>query len=194
MASLFECEVRFTIEDIDAFRPRLAELHATLGYQYEFQDHYFRPVNDTWNPVEKNLRIREWTFPTHPTTIYFVKNEILTIDELQFKRAVYHHGKVPLLSDEPDICADLLKDLGFEPWFVLKKQHASFWEVSKYGFNTVTEYIDGIGWSGELEFEGDDPNEARVQFERALNLLRIPLEQVSFKPISAIFAEHHKLM
>jgi adenylate cyclase class IV len=99
-----------------------------------------------------------------------------------------------LLSDAPDICTDLLKDLGFESWFVLKKQHASFWEVSKYRFSTVTEYIDGIGWSGELEFEGDDPEKARTQFEQALNLLQIPLKNVSFKPISVIFAEHHKLM
>lgn len=194
MASLFECEIRFTIGDITAFETHLAELDVKLGYHYEFQDHYFRPVNETWNPVEKNLRIREWAFPEHPTTIYFVRNEVLTVDGLQFKRALYHHGKVPLLSDELDICADLLKDLGFEPWFVLKKHKATFWEVPKYGFNTVTEYIDGIGWSGELEFEGGSPAKARMQFEHALKLLDIPMDQVNFKPISVIFAEHHNLI
>lgn len=194
MASLFECEVRFSIEDIAAFETRLTELEVQLGYYYEFQDHYFRPLNDTWNPVEKNLRIREWAFPEHPTTIYFVRNEILTIDGLQFKRALYHHGKVPLLSDDPDVCTALLKDLGFEPWFVLKKQKATFWEIPQYGFNTVTEYIDGVGWSGELEFEGNDPGNARVRFENALKLLQIPIKHVSFKPISVIFAEHHNLM
>ena len=113
MASLFECEVRFTIEDIDAFELRLAELNAISGYHYEFQDHYFRPVNETWNPVEKNLRVREWAFPAHPTTIYFVKNEILTIDGLQFKRAMYHHYQPAIFHRQ---CT-----LGFRSWAVLSR-------------------------------------------------------------------------
>jgi hypothetical protein len=114
MASLFECEVRFIIEDITAFEKRLGEIEATLKYHYKFTDHYFRPVHDVWNPIEKNLRILEWHYPKHPTTIYFVKNEILSVDGLQFKRSLYHHGKVPLLSDDLKTCTALLNDLGFE--------------------------------------------------------------------------------
>ena len=194
MASLFECEIRYKIENIDVFNARMEELGATIDHHYEFHDQYFVPVHEQWNPVEKNLRIREWTFPERPTTIYFVKNEVVTIDGLQFKRALYHHGKVPLLNDDPAVCADVLKDLGFTPWFVIKKERATIWDASAHGFKTVTEYIDGLGWSGELEFEGDDPQHARAQFEHALTLLNLPREHVTFKPISVIFAEKHHLI
>ncbi len=194
MATLFECEVRFTIDDIDRFKSRLAELNAVLEQHYEFHDQYFRPKHDRWNPIEKNLRIREWMFPDRPTAIYFVRNEILTIDGLQFKRSVYHHGKVPLLNDEPAVCAEVLNDLGFKAWFTLKKESCTIWDLSQHGFKTITEYIDGIGWSGELEFEGENPEHARKQFEHALTLLNISHDQVSFKPISVTYAEQHKLL
>ena len=194
MSSLFECEVRFIIEDIVAFEKRLNEIGAILKYPYGFTDHYFRPINEVWNPVEKNLRIREWHYPEHPTTIYFVKNEILSIDGLQFKRSLYHHGKVPLLSDDLEICTALLHDMGFEAWFILRKENAKIWGVPQYEFNTIAEYINGLGWSGELEFEGEDPHKARTQFEHALNILHIPISKVNFKPISVIFAEKHELL
>lgn len=194
MASLFECEVRFIIEDIDRFEKRLQEIGASVKYPYEFTDHYFKPANETWNPVEKNLRIREWHYPEHPTTIYFVRNEVLSIDGLEFKRALYHHGKVPLLSDTLEICKALLNDMGFAAWFILKKEKARLWEISRHGFNTVTEYIEGVGWSGELEFEGEDPQKAKTQIEQALNILKIPANKVSFKPISVIFAEKQRFL
>jgi adenylate cyclase class IV len=85
MASLYECEVRFFIEDISIFEKRLDELGAGLIYPYEFNDHYFKPAPalDKWHPSEKNIRIREWKFPQNETTIYFSKNEVVSIDGVQ---------------------------------------------------------------------------------------------------------------
>lgn len=194
MASLFECEVRFIIKDIKAFEKRLDELSARLIYPYEFTDYYFRPRKEKWDPLEKNLRIREWKTPENPTTIYFVKNEIVSIDGFQFKRALYPQGKLALFSGDLNTCKSLLNDLGFELWFIIKKERARFWEIPKHGFKTVAEYISGLGWSGELEFEGEDPNKAKAEIEKALNVLKIPKSLVSFKPISVIYAEKHKIL
>lgn len=192
MASLFECEVRFIIEEIDAFKKRLRELEAELVFDYEFTDYYFEPKQDKWNPVEKNIRIRKWKTPQKPTTVYFVKNKIIKIDKIKFKRALYLQGKVPLFEGDLETCKSLLIDLGFKSWFTLKKEKSSIWKLPKYNFYTINEYIPGLGWWGELEFEGKDPNKAKKQIERALKLLEIPLHLVTHKPISAIFIENNK--
>ncbi len=189
MASLFECEIRFTIVDITAFEKRLDGLGAKLIYPYEFNDHYFKPDLEKWNPVEKNIRTREWKFPQHDTTIYFTKNEVVLIDGVQFKRALYPQGKVPLFSGDIGTCRSLLHDLGFSHWLTIEKKKARFWEIPEYGFKTAAEFIEGLGWSGELEFEGEDPQKAKAEIERALNILGIPKHLVSYKPVSVIFAE-----
>ncbi|OGY91778.1 MAG: hypothetical protein A3B31_01430 [Candidatus Komeilibacteria bacterium RIFCSPLOWO2_01_FULL_53_11] len=189
MASLYECEVRYTIAHIESFSNTLRQLDARLVYPYAFTDYYFVPEAGGWDLLEKNLRIREWQTPSNPTTVYFVKNEIITSGEIQCKRALYPDGKVPLMSTDRETCARVLADLGFIPWITIRKEHASFWELPKHGFNTVTEYIEGIGWTGELEFAGDDVRKAQMKIQQALALLAIPKETVSFKPISAIYAE-----
>jgi hypothetical protein len=118
-----------------------------------------------------------------------VKTEIVTIGELQFKRALYPEGKVPMYSGSMDACCSLLGDLGFEPWFDVVKQHCALWELPQHGFKTPVEFIEGVGWTGELEFEGENPQEAKENIERALQVMDIPPETVTFKPISEIFAE-----
>ena len=147
------------------------------------------PGEKAWDPLEKNLRIREWQTPENPTTVYFVKNEIITSDDVQCKRALYPDGKVPLMSADRETCARVLADLGFIPWITVKKERASFWEVPKYDFKTVTEYIEGLGWTGELEFEGSDIKRAQTKIQKALALLNIPKEAVSEKPVSVLYAE-----
>ena len=194
MASKFECEVRFAIGDIEEFKKRLAELDAKLKYPYEFTDYYYAPENEKWDSLEKTLRIREWATPQHPTTIYFTKNEIVSIGDVQFKRALYPQGKVPLFSGDVEMCRALLADLGFTSWITIKKERASHWELPRYGFETVAEYIAGLGWSGELEFEGEYPEKAKENIEKALDILEISRDMVSFKPISVIVAEKRGLL
>jgi len=189
MASLFECEVRYEIKDIDALEEKLSKLGAIVMFPYEFTDYYFKPARKQWDPLEKNLRIREWKTPENPTTIFFVKIEIISFKNLQFKRALYPEGKVPLFSGSVSICRSLLGDLGFESWFEIHKTKAKLWKIPDHGFITAVEYIEGLGWTGELEFEGEDPEEAGQNIRKALNTLGISEGLVSFKPISVIFAE-----
>lgn len=189
MASSFECEVRYKIDNIEEFEKKLINLGGRISFPYEFTDYYFKPTNEQWNPIEQNLRIRDWQEPKNPTTIYFVKNEILSHGKIKFKRAVYPNGKVSLFSGELSICKSLLEDLGFKEWFHIKKEKAKVWELSGQGFETAVEYIDGVGWTGELEFEGEDIEKAKASIKKAADFLSIPEEHLNYKTISAIYAE-----
>ena len=191
MALLFECEVRYKIENIKKFERSIKELGAKLLYPYRFTDYYYGPKDKNWDLVKKNLRIREWQKPKNPTTIYFVRNEVVSIGRIRFKRAFYPQGKVPLFSGELKMCESLLEGLGFKKLFIVKKEKATFWALPQ-GFKTVLEYIKGIGWWGELEFNGKNPATAKKEIERALKILGIKKENVSYKTISAIFFENIK--
>jgi adenylate cyclase class IV len=191
MTQPYDCEVRFKIENIDAFEATLAGLDARIALPYEFTDHYYKPPGQPWSPVEKTLRIREWKQPKRPTTIYFVKLEILSVQDLKFKRSLHSEGKLPLFSGPLDACRELLDDLGFEFWFSLRKEKARLWEIPAPHFHTAVEYIRGIGWTAELEFEGKDPQVAAPAIRKALQLLEVPKHLITYKPIAAIYLENN---
>ncbi|MFC1604081.1 CYTH domain-containing protein [Planctomycetota bacterium] len=193
MTQPFECEVRFGIEDIEDFQARLGRLGAKIAFPYEFTDHYYRPPAGNWDPVEKNIRIRQWIQPQKESTIYLVKLEIISIEGLQFKRSLYPEGKLPLYTGPLDTCRALLDDLGFEFWFSLRKEKACLWEVPQHSFMTAVEYIEGIGWTAELEFEGNDPQKAASAISQALKALKIPRKKVTHNPISAIYRQNKTL-
>ena len=190
MTQPFECEVRFKIENIQDFEARLGQLEARIAYPYEFTDHYYKPKGKQWDPIERNLRIRDWIQPRKESTIYFVKLEIVSIQGLKFKRALFSEGKLPLFRGQLAECQSLLRDLGFEFWFSLRKEKARLWEIPQHNFFTAVEYIKGLGWTGELEFEGKDPNKAAATILKALELLNVPKQTVTHKPISAIYLEN----
>jgi adenylate cyclase class IV len=189
MAQTFECEVRFKIESIADFEAKLNQLEATIAYSYEFIDHYYKPAGTEWNPIEKNIRIREWIKPLKIPTVYFVKLEIVSIGGPRFKRALLPEGKLPLYSGELAACRSLLEDLGFSFWFSLRKDKARLWEILQHNFFTAVEHIEGLGWTGELEFEGKDPEKAKSAIEKALEVLEIPRALITHKPISVIYLE-----
>ena len=192
MTQPFECEVRFGIDDIEDFQARLGRLGAKIAFPYEFTDHYYKPPAGNWDPVEKNIRIRQWIQPQKESTIYFVKLEIISLDGLQFKRSLYPEGKLPLFTGTVEMCRALLDDLGFEFWFSLSKEKARLWEVPRHGFFTAVEYIEGLGWTAELEFEGNDPQKAGSAIRQALKALKIPRQKVTHNPISAIYLQNRK--
>jgi len=194
MAHTFECEVRFQIEDILDLEARLNQLGGSIAYAYEFIDYYYKPVGKQWNPVEKNLRIRDWINPQQDATVYFDRLQIMSIDGLQFKRSMYSEGKFPLFRNELTVCKSLLEDIGFEFWFSIRKEKARLWEIPKHNFFTAIEYIEGLGWIGELEFEGTEPEKAKYAIENALKILDIPRQLVTYKPISTIYLEHRKMI
>jgi adenylate cyclase class IV len=190
MTQPYECEVRFEIDDIEDFQARLDSLGARIALPYEFTDHYYKPPVEYWNPIDKNIRIRQWIQPEKDSIIYMVKLEIISIDGLQFKRSLYPEGKLPLFTGPLDMCRALLGDLGFEFWFSLRKEKACLWEIPRHGFFTAVEYIEGLGWTVELEFEGNDPQKACSAIQEALKLLKIPRQKVTHKPISAIYLQN----
>ena len=192
MTQPYECEVRFGIEDIEDFQARLGRLGARITFPYEFTDHYYRPPAGNWDPVEKNIRIRQWIQPEKESTIYFVKLEIISIKGLQFKRSLYPEGKLPLFTGSVEMCRTLLDDLGFEFWFSLRKEKACLWEVPRHGFFTAVEYIEGLGWTAEIEFEGNDPQKAGSAIRQALDALKIPRQNVTHHPISTIYQQNSK--
>jgi len=192
MTQPYECEVRFGIDDIEDFEARLRHLGARIALPYEFTDHYYKPLAGHWDTVEKNIRIRQWNQPEKESTIYLVKLEIISNDGLQFKRSLYPEGKLPLFTGPLNMCRNLLDDLGFEFWFSLKKEKACLWEVPRHGFFTAVEYIKGLGWTVELEFEGNDPQKAAASIQQALNALKIPRQKVTHNPISAIYLQNTK--
>ena len=194
MTQPFECEVRFGIDDIEDFEVNLGRLGAKIALQYEFTDHYYKPPVEHWDPVEKNIRIRQWIKPEKDSIVYFVKLEIISIDGLQFKRSLYPEGKLPLFTGPLETCRELLDDLGFEFWFSLRKEKACLWEVPRHGFMTAVEYIEGLGWTAELEFEGQDPQKAGFAIQQALQALKIPRQKVTYNPISAIYLQNVKTL
>ena len=54
------------------------------------------------------------------------------------------------------------------------------------------EYIEGLGWTAELEFEGKDPQKANTAIQQALKVLDVPNHKVTHKPISAIYLENRQ--
>jgi adenylate cyclase class IV len=192
MTQPYECEVRFCIDDVKDFQARLGHLGAKIALQYEFTDHYYKLPTEYWDPIENNIRIRQWIKPEKESTIYFVKLEIISIGELQFKRSLYPEGKLPLFTGQLDTCRKLLDDLGFEFWFSLRKEKACLWEVPRHSFFTAVEYIEGIGWTAELEFEGQDPHKAASSIRQALDALKIPQQKVTHNPISVICLQNKK--
>ena len=190
MTQPFECEVRFVIDDIEDFQARLGRLGAKIALPYEFTDHYYKPPAGNWDPVKNNIRIRQWIQPEKESTVYFVKLEIISIEGLQFKRSLYPEGKLPLFTGPFDTCRTLLDDLGFEFWFSLRKEKARLWEVPRHGFFTAVEYIEGLGWTAELEFEGNNPQKAGSAIRQALKALRIPRQKVTHNPISAVYLQN----
>jgi len=193
MTQPYECEVRFEIDDIEDFEARLGGLGARIAFPYEFTDHYYKPLAEHWDPVEKNIRIRQWMQPQKDSIIYIVKLQIISIDGLQFKRSLYPEGKLVLFTGPLETCRELLDDLGFEFWFSLRKEKAQLWEVPRHGFFTAVEYIESLGWTAELEFEGDDPQKAGSAIHQALQALKIPRQKVTHNPLSAIYLQNRKL-
>jgi adenylate cyclase class IV len=192
MTQPYECEVRFGIDNVEDFQARLDQLGAKIALKYEFTDHYYKAPVGYWNPIEKNIRIRQWIQPQKESAVYFVKLEIITIEELQFKRSLYPEGKLPLFTGTIETCRMLLNDLGFGFWFSLRKEKACLWEVPRHSFFTAVEYIEGLGWTAELEFEGQDPHKAATSIRQALDILKIPPQKVTHNPISVIYLQNKK--
>lgn len=191
MAVRFECEIRYAIRNIAAFEGSLNLLGAKLLDTKQYNDHYLLPSNKKfWNKDTMTLRLREWIRPPIKAQLLFGEVEIKNIDGIQFKRSIFPGGKQIIWQGNLSECDSISKKLGFEPWISIEKPESRTYDLPKYGFITAVEHIENFGWSGELEFQGENLEQTKREISRSTGLLGILKQDISFKPLSVIYAEY----
>ncbi|OGI15236.1 hypothetical protein A3K63_04155 [Candidatus Micrarchaeota archaeon RBG_16_49_10] len=183
------------IPDIDEFKEKLKELRAKVVFDYEFTDYYY--VNDLekpWNPSKKNLRIRVWKKPDPKCSVLFSELEILDVNGLKFKRSNLKEGKLCLYEGSFGECKRLLESLGFRQWFSVEKKDCTLYEIPGHKFRTVNEFIPNLGWTGELEVDGDNPEDAAEKLKRQMKILGFGLGDVTSDTVSMVYAKKNRLI
>jgi adenylate cyclase class IV len=193
LTAAFECEVRFLIPDIEAFRARLRALEATGEQRYAFTDHYFRPRNWTWDNRTHALRVREWREPVRESELLLTRVEIVRADGLACKRSVFPEGKLRLHRGTLQECARVCEVLGFVPWLDVVKQECAIWDLPGLG-KAIYERVDGLGWTSEVEVEGADPAVALVRIREKLARLDVSPNAVTDAPMAVLVAERLGLL
>src|SRR5207245_2342662 len=102
MTAPFECEVRFLIDDVEAFRRRIATLGGRVRFEYAFTDHYYRPPGGAWDPRTRALRVREHHRPAQPSEVLLTWTDVVQVNGLSFKRSRFPEGKVRLYAASAD--------------------------------------------------------------------------------------------
>jgi len=181
------------IPNIHEFTNKLETLNATVRYSYEFTDHYYQPLMTTpWDPLTQTLRLRQWKKKGDEHVqceILFTKIQILSHNGLLFKRAIYPQSKIQLVQDSFQTCQSILNDLGFKPWFRIEKRQCKLYEIPNPQFITNQEYIENLGWSGEIEVEGSNLDLSVSSLKTYLSILKINETLISYKPLARIYAE-----
>ena len=191
MTAPFECEVRFLIDDVEAFRRRLAALGGRVRFEYAFTDHYYRPPGGAWDPRTRALRVREHHRPAQPSEVLLTWTDLVQVGGLTFKRSRFPVGKVRLYEGAADECRAVATGLGYEPWLVVRKKAGLFYEIPEIG-ELVAEQVDGIGWMCELEVEGQNPSHAAAAILRKLEALGVSAEAVIPEPVAALVAARRR--
>ena len=189
MTAPFECEVRFLIDDVEAFRGRIATLGGRVRFEYAFTDHYYRPVGGAWDPRTRALRVREHHRPQQSGEVLLTWIDLVQVSGLSFKRSRFATGKVRLYTGTADECRAVADGLGYEPWLVVRKKAGLFYEIPEVG-ELVAEQVDGIGWMCELEVEGQNPRAAAEAILRKLEALGVSADAVIPEPLAALVAAH----
>src|SRR5712692_6046924 len=158
MTAPFECEVRFLVDDREAWQRRLAARGGRVRFEYAFTDHYYRPAGGPGDRA-RTLRIREHHRPTPSCEVLLTWTDLVQLDGLSFKRSRFPEGKVRLYAGTLAACRTVTDGLGYEPWLVVRKLAGSFYEVPDVG-ELVIEEVEGIGWMGEVEVAGESPTVA----------------------------------
>ncbi len=192
MTAPYECEVRFLIDDIDAFRRRLTSVGGRARFEYAFTDHYYRPPGGIWDPRERALRIREHHRPAQPAEVLLTWTDLVHVGGLSFKRSRFPEGKVRLYAGALADCRAVAGGLGYEPWLIVRKAAGLFYEIPQLG-ELVAEQVDGIGWMCEVEVEGEDSAAAAAAIRRKLDALGVPPKAVLPEPLAALVAARARL-
>lgn len=174
MRSLYECEVRVQLSDVNSFRRKLTQLEGRVVQAYAFADHYYRPRQAYWPLGTQSLRIREHHQPAQPCEVLLSAVEVRTSGGLRFKRSRFIEGKVRLYAGTISACKGIVDRLGFTPWVTVRKREGAIYEVPHLGTLAVEDVAE-VGWMSELETDGTDP-------DRAGRVLRAQLEALGLDP------------
>ncbi len=186
MTAPFECEVRFAIDDVAAFRRRVASLGGRAVREYAFTDHYYR-LPAVADPAARSLRVREHHAPPQPAELLLAWVDLHTHGEVTFKRSRFPEGKVCLHRGGAAACHAVAAALGAVPWVVVRKTAGTLYEIPGAG-GLAVEQVDGLGWMGEVEAAGADPAEAAAAIRRRLDLLGVPPHAARPQPLAALAA------
>jgi adenylate cyclase class IV len=150
-------------------------------------DDYYKPKgvsSKEFDPNKMTLRIRNLGLDKD-TTILLDKIDY----EAGLKKSVYGK-KVVLFTGPEDTAKDILKTLGFEYWFTIKKLGGSVYNIIdkkfKLNFNFYLENIEGIGNTIEVEFKTSG---AEVNAEKIADFLGIEKKKMINKSMAAFVVE-----
>jgi len=150
-------------------------------------DDYYKPKgisSKEFDPNKVTLRIRNFGSD---------KDTLILLDKIGYeaglKKSIYGK-KVVLFTGSEDISKDILKTLGFEYWFSIKKLGGKVYNIvdkkSNLNFNFYLENIEGIGNTIEVEFKTSG---AEVNAEKIADFLGIEKKNMINKSVAGFFVE-----
>ncbi|MHA1144867.1 MAG: hypothetical protein ACTSRW_09040 [Candidatus Helarchaeota archaeon] len=193
-----ESEIRFLINDINAFKHFLMSKKALPGERYRFTDHCYRPRNpeSKWTPKDletKTMRIREWHEPLKESKLLFSKVEIFIKDDMSFKKSIFPNGKLEIITGDISLLKLILKDWDFEFWFKIHKEEGQLFRIphSKNPFNIALEKIEGFGYSAEIEVHVKEISKIEDQFKQHFTFFQEIMDtfQVTYRSLPSLVAE-----
>lgn len=191
MKGRFEVEVRFPVPDPEGFSGRVERMGGRLLLRYALTDLIYRPKTRSWDLLTRSIRLREHHEPREGCEVLFSHVEVVQEGVLPFKRSWYPEGKVRLYAGPREVCARLLEDLGFSPWFSVPKRDGHKWKMGP--LSVALERVEDLGWMGELEVDGG--GSATIQeASRVVERLGIPLEALTPEPLPLLVARARRIL
>ncbi len=199
MKKNFESELRIIIKDIHQFLKKLEKFNGKVVRNYKFNDYMYIPKNPSseWNLNKKTMRLREHLLPDTYARILFTENDVIPGKTFQFKQSKYPQGKIELYSGDIKTAEALLDSWDFRLFFKIEKTDGKLYEVrinEKQTFIVAVEDITQLGYSAEIELWGEKFDEIEKLFLVIINLLEIPLTDVTSNSLPYIVAQHLKLL
>ena len=185
----YECEIRFILNDVKLFQSHLQSIDHEIIKEYSFSDHVFRPLKLTkkWEGFEKIMRIRSWTIPTVKSEVLFSNIKYKQLEGFRFKQAIFSEGKVNFFTGEFEKAKNIVKELDFSPWFIIKKKKGKLMQVKKKNFTFVLEEIERLGHSIEIEVWGQDIQQVKKRFYEIIEILNLKREDGIHFPLAKIY-------
>jgi len=152
-----------------------------------YTDDYYKPKgvsSKEFNPSNVTLRTRK---------LGSNKDMTILLDRISYeaglKKSAYGK-KVVLFTGPEDIAKDILKTLGFEYWFSIKKCGGKEYNIvdkkSNLNFNFYVEDIEDIGNTIEVEFKTSG---AEADTDKIIDLLGIEKKDIIKKSMARFVAE-----